>query len=136
MTRMTTSLLTLALLVPTVSAAPAPDVAKEKLEALKKKLSEVVEKWGRDNAVIVRRSAEQAELRLARQVSPIEAKVTVLLNGSGEPPEPLTIYLRYYDGSWTSTRFEGRRKDAVPTDDDAVAAIRRLMLAIDELGEK
>jgi hypothetical protein len=39
---MVPSLLVLVLLAPTVSAAPAPDLAKKKLEAMKKKLPAVV----------------------------------------------------------------------------------------------
>jgi hypothetical protein len=133
---MTACLFTLALLAPAVSAAPAPDPAKQKLEAMKKKLSEVVKEWGEAHAHKVGQMGQgHAKLRLARQVSPTEAKVSVLVwpEARGEVDGvAVTILLRYYDGSWTTTRYEGDWGDAP----GAANAVRVLMMAVDELGEK
>jgi hypothetical protein len=131
---MTASLLTLVLVVPAVHAAPAPDRAKEKLEAMKNKLPEVVTKWGEVNAPKFGRR-QQAKLRLVRQVGPTEAKVNVLVwsEQSGDlDGVAVTIFLRYYQDSWTTTRYEGDWGDAP----GAANAARVLMLLIDELGEK
>src|SRR5262249_20753570 len=135
MTRTVPSLLTLVLVAAGVSAAPAPD-AKEKLAALKKKLPNVAQEWWERNAGSFGgvSTMPQPEVRLARQISPTEAKVTVLLTSVSQ--EPLTIYLHYYDCNWTSTRYEGKWKEANTQHEDAISAIRRLMLAIDELGDK
>jgi hypothetical protein len=135
MTRMTACLLTLALLAPTVSAAPAaPDRAKEAFRAVKAKLPEVVKKWQE----VHWRNHGPAEVRLARQVSPTEAKVTILfpgLDGKGQPAPAenaaVTIYLSYYEGNWTTSRWQFFMHAP-----GSQAEIQLLTLAIDELGEK
>jgi hypothetical protein len=135
MKRMTAPLLTLVLLAPAVSAAPPPDQAKEKLDALKKKLPEIARKWIKDMTVF----QDQVEIKLVRQIGPTEAKTTLLFpyidhRGIHQPKndEMLTIHLRYYEGIWTSTGYQaswGRMEWKE-------LAVHKLMLAIDELGEK
>jgi hypothetical protein len=135
MKKMAAPLLVLILLSPAVSAAPAPDRAKEKLEAMKKKLPEVAQKW------IKRWNPfhDQVEVKLVRQISPTKAKVTILLPyldqaGAPQPSgdEMVTVYLRFYDGTWTSTGYQASwtRMDVKES------AVHKLMLGIDELGEK
>jgi hypothetical protein len=136
MKQMVLPLVALVLIAPLVSAAPAPDRAKEKLAAMKKKLPEAAQKWIEGwNAF----PNHQVEVKLVRQISPTEAKVTLLLpyfdnQGVAFPnrDEMLTIHLRYYDGTWTTTGCQTSRSGL----DSKECAVQKLMLAIDELGEK
>jgi hypothetical protein len=82
---------------------------------------------------------DQVEVKLVRQTSPTEAKLTLLLpyfdhQGAANPKgdEMATISLRYYDGSWTSTGYQASWSRM----DWKESAVHKLMLAIDELGEK
>jgi len=146
---MHTRLLCLAVvfIAPQLPAAPAPAPgrqAKEKLEALKKRLPDLVEDWlkkrPRDNW-ITRQWTCKPELRLVRQVGPERAKVVIffaMFDDTGAPVPSqdvlLTIFLSYYDGFWTTERSEVaghlNEKNAVrPT-------FSSLMLALDEATEK
>jgi hypothetical protein len=121
-------------------AALAPDMdrpAREAFEALKKRLPAVVAAWNKETF------GEEAtkyayEVKSARRIGPAEAKITLTLTFApgGRPPRVeyvLVIFLRYYDGSWTTTRYEPR----LPMNDAAGARdIHLLMLAIDESKEK
>jgi hypothetical protein len=103
---------------PLAPAAPAPDSgreAKDKLEALKKRLPGVLDAWmkahpieGQDDGgtwtyVIV--------LRRARLVASAEAKFTFFLRRKYEatlaaPDHILTVCLKYHDGLWTTTSYQ------------------------------
>jgi hypothetical protein len=104
-------------------AAPAPtdeQLAKAKLEPLRKKLPEVL-------AEAVNKSERwsmkfEATVQSLRQIGPAEAKLTIRLealagdgNGTLEKvptsDEVLVIYLTYYDGVWTTRRFDGTWND-------------------------
>jgi hypothetical protein len=106
--------------------APAPteeQLAKAKLEPLKKKLPEVLtdavnksERWS---------MKYEATVQSLRLVGPTEAKLTVRLealssdrNGTVEKvptsDEILVIYLTFYDGAWTTRRFDGTWNDSEP----------------------
>jgi hypothetical protein len=131
--------------VPCVEAAPAPvSKAKEKLEALKKRLPDLADDWLKKrphDGWLLDGWTCKPELRLVRQVSPDRAKVVILFamydkKGAPWPVQDLllTIFLSYYDGHWTIERSEvaGRLNDA--------RAVRPtfafLMLVIDEAAEK
>jgi hypothetical protein len=129
-----------------VVAAPAPTPglkAKERLEALKKRLPDLVDDWLKKrpkDSWITREFTCKPELRLVRQVGTDRAKVVILftmIDGQGAPfPSQdllLTIFLSYYDGSWTIERSEvaGRLagKSVRPT-------FAFLMMSIDEAAAK
>jgi hypothetical protein len=104
--------LALLLAVSSLPAAPAPEPgreAKQKLEDLKKRLPDAVAAWARERWY----DTSRVEVRLARLVGPAEAKVTLVSlatdpRGQRQPnqDEVITVFLRYYDGSWSPTRFE------------------------------
>jgi hypothetical protein len=51
-----------------------------------------------------------ADVKLARLIGPTEAKLTLVVSNKehpGQSPEHfIIIYLRYYDGVWTTTHWE------------------------------
>jgi hypothetical protein len=71
----------------------------------------------------------RGQIKLLRQTSPTTAKVTIRLGASDEM---VAVFLRYHHGSWTSTRYQA----TWGTNAQAERAVHKLMLAIDELGEK
>jgi hypothetical protein len=104
--------------------APAPteeQLAKAKLETLKKKLPETLtdgvnksERWS---------MKYEATVQSLRLIGPSEAKLTVRLEALSSDQtgtvekvpasdEVLVIYLTFYDGAWTTRRFEGTWNDA------------------------
>jgi hypothetical protein len=112
-------------------------LAVRKLQELKKQLPTLIttwvkKRWGEERAG----GTCRGELRAVRQTSLDRAKVSVwlsVLDKKGKPvperDEILVIYLHYYGGSWTSSRFEG----TWPTKKDYnKKAARFLMMAIDE----
>jgi hypothetical protein len=132
--------------VPFVDAAPAPtpgQKAKVKLEALKKRLPDLVDDWLKkrpNDGWLTRDFTCKPEIRLVRQVGSDRAKVVILfsmVDGQGTPfPSQnlvLTVFLSFYDGSWTIERSEvaGRLngKGVRPT-------FAFLMMAIDKAAEK
>ena len=132
--RMALALLALALCA---SAAPAADdrKAQETFEALKKRLPGVVTEWAKKSGRWDPK--REAAVELMRRVAADEAKVVIVfkgLDGMGKP-DPLfddvvTVYLRYYDGEWTSTRYDSSWTPTVSGN----KAVRFLMLAIDKSG--
>jgi hypothetical protein len=137
---MRTTFLCLAILflVPHVDAAPAPApgrAAKEKLEALKKKLPDLVSDWLKERWP----PKKAVEVRVVRMLGPTEAKVVLMSHwadskGRTNPnDEVFTIFLVYYDGVWSATRFDS---SWTVKDDFENNAVRLLMLAIDEAAEK
>jgi hypothetical protein len=116
-----------------IVAAPAPVPglkAKEELEALKKRLPGVVCSWAKEHWS----TDEVVEVRVVRMFSPTQAKVVLMSrrsdfmkkHGLGKDTV-FTIFLDFYDGTWSATRFDGD----LPAD-----SVRFLMLAIDEAAEK
>jgi len=79
----------------------------------------------------------EARVELVRRVAADRAKVVIVfkgLDGMGKP-DPLyddivTIYLRYFDGAWTTTRYDSSWTPTVYGN----KAVRFLMLAIDKSG--
>jgi hypothetical protein len=98
------------------------------LEELKKRLPGVVAAWAKEHWY-----KDAVKVRLVRQIGPDEAKITLQCHYQPKYYELLTIYLRYYGGHWTTTRFDATW-DAKDT--HANKAVRFLMLAIDESGGK
>jgi hypothetical protein len=118
----------------TAAAAPAPTDgrAKERLEALKKRLPGVVAAWAKERWY----RSNKVEVRVVRRLGPAEAKVSILSRSfhsdgtrTRHDDAVLTIHLRYYDGAWTTTHFDGTWS---ATNDFNSRAARFLMLAIDE----
>lgn len=114
-------------------AAPSPESpAKRKLEELKKKMPEALTAWHRKQNLIGLANPEWLEIKdwtikVCRMTSSIKAKIT--FHGVNEHlgRADITLYLRYVDGLWTTTRCEGRGNE-----DFKVS----LMLAIDKAAEK
>jgi hypothetical protein len=142
--RVTLLCLAVLLIVPHVDAAPAPvpgRAAKEKLEALKKKLPDVVSPWAKERWPAFR----TVKVRIVRMLSPTQAKVVVTSRWVDEQgthlpqrDEVFTIFLDFYDGAWSATRCDTSWsvKDDGPSYHSFNKAIRFLMLAIDEAAEK
>lgn len=105
-------------------------------ETLKKKLPELAAAWTKEHwypGVLV-------EVKVARRISPAEAKITFVAHNFDDMgrPDPkhdqlFSIYLHFYDGAWTTTRFDA---GWLQTNDYNTRAAHLLMLAIDELGGK
>jgi hypothetical protein len=122
-----------------LEAAPAPNTtrkAKEKLEALKKRLPDIVSSWAKERWY----QTETVEVRVVRMLGPTQAKVVLLSQASddqgGRKPyqdKVFTIFLDFYDGIWSSTRFDASWP---ATNHFENSSVRFLMLAIDEAGEK
>jgi hypothetical protein len=119
LTTITSALILVLAFGPAARTAPAPteeQLAKAKLEILRKKLPETLtdgvnksERWS---------MKYEATVQSLRLIGPTEAKLTVRLealsrdqNGTLEKApasdEILVIYLTYYDGAWTTRRFDG-----------------------------
>jgi hypothetical protein len=164
--RITTTILALILVTafaPFARTAPAQteeQLAKAKLETLKKKLPETLtdgvnksERWS---------MKYEATVQSLRLIGPTEAKLTVRLEASSRDQngtlekapasdEVLVIYLTFYDGAWTTRRFEGtwNELDTVfaaggpggrgavnPRGNRNNRAAKFLLAAIDDLTEK
>ncbi len=138
--------LALLLIVSQLESAPAPDrdrLPKQKLEALKKRLPNLVGDWLKEkgNVTWLARSATcNPELRVLRRVGPDRAKVAILFEAFDDKGARevnwdvlLTIFLSYQDGCWTTDRFEAARRGQKAGLGESFAF---LMLAIDEAAEK
>jgi hypothetical protein len=124
------------------AAAPAPALArsegkaKARLEVLKKRLPAILGAWKKQRYY----ESCKVLVRVARLTSPAEAKITLLLESYNsntgqretDQDQVLTIYLCYYDGAWTCTRFKGSWEE--PASAWHNRAVRFLLLAIDESG--
>jgi hypothetical protein len=129
-----------------LDAAPAPDQrhkAKEKLEALKKRLPDLVGEWAKkreNTGWLPRQGTYNPELRVLRRLGPDRAKAVILFTAfdvaGGQAPSYdvlLTIFLTYHEGCWTTERFEASNR----TNGEAVRpTFAFLMLEIDEAAEK
>lgn len=129
--------LALLLLTSTALAAPAPDRAGEarrKLEALKKKLPNLLKTWNKSYI-----GQPQVTVRRLRLIGDGQAKLVIGLDereraaDTSPPNHLLTIYLTYYDGLWTATGFQ--LSDTILGNQTDKAA-HFLMDAIDEAAEK
>jgi hypothetical protein len=113
--------------------APAPEgwkLPRKKLEELKKQLPGILEDRKLWELLRNEPKRKNPEVRLTRQVGPEEAKVRFLFGS-----HYVVIYLRFYDGRWTTTRFEGSwPNDAHHHFLNVIA--HRLMELIDQATEK
>jgi hypothetical protein len=134
------------LVVPYVDAAPAPDrdrLPKQKLEALKKRLPDLVNDWLQMKEYdhwLPRNINCKPELRVLRRVGPDRAKMVILFaafDGKGAPVHGydmlLTVFLSYQDSCWTTKRYETAMRYKEIAGHQTFAF---LMLAIDEAAEK
>jgi hypothetical protein len=118
---------------PTPESAPAlPTAAEKALQALKKRLPDVVAKWAKE----VNETAP--EVKSVKRLGPEEAKLTLVATDTrpGQKPEVdsvVVIYLRYFDGSWVTTRYEDTAAGPKLMQLPRRNALSLLMLAIDEL---
>lgn len=111
-------------------AAPAPSTergAKAKLDELKAKLPDLVVEWAD------REDMGHAWFSRARQISPDEAKITIVLKNAGTPRNVVTVFARFYNGIWVTTHFEASWPT---TDQQRNRAAHILLVLIDELAEK
>jgi hypothetical protein len=117
------------------AAAPGDAKARETFAALKRRLPGVVTEWATKSGHWDPK--REATVALARRVAADRAKVVIVckgLDGMGKP-DPLyddvvTLYLRHYDGAWTTTRYDTSWTPTVYGN----KAVRFLMLAIDRSG--
>jgi hypothetical protein len=109
----TSALLALALFGPAAKAADDPK-AQETFAALKQRLPGVVTEWAKKSGRWDPK--REASVELVRRVAADD--------------DIVTIYLRYYDGVWTTTRYDTSWTPTVYGN----KAVRFLMLAIDKSG--
>jgi len=127
-----------------LDAAPAPDLTKQKLETLKKRLPNTLGDWvKREGSVnwLTNNWTCAPEVRVLRRVAPERAKAVILFASSDERGVRnwrgdvlLTVFLTYQDGCWTTERFETVVFRNADTGGRATFAL--LMLAIDEAAVK
>ena len=82
--------------------APADD-GRAKFEALKKRLPGIVSAWAKTAWLT------EPKLRLARRTSPTDAKIIFVARPAVRDDDSdciFSLYLRYYDGAWTTMRWE------------------------------
>jgi hypothetical protein len=147
---MRTTLVGLALLIvaPSLDAVPAPDPArlpKQRLEALKKKLPDVVGEWLKKEHSGFRPDQvlpHKPKVRVLHLVAAERARAVILFeayDAKGNPHRELdallTVFLTYYDGIWTTDKFE-----VVVRNGNDAGTLRTgfpfLMVDIDEAAEK
>lgn len=122
-------------IVSRVDAAPAPAPglkAKETLEALKKRLPDVVRAWAKERWY----PNEKVEVRVVRMLGPSQAKVVLMSRekeSASANDKVFTIFLDFYDGYWSTIRFDA---SWAAKNDFENRNVRFLMLAIDEAVEK
>jgi hypothetical protein len=108
------------------------DDSKSRFKALMKRLPEIVVAWAKTTCDVTI-APEIVKVRLARIISTTDAKVTLVLEDGGGADSVLTLYLRYYAGSWTTTSFKGNWHNLFKGADQCALP---LILAIDKGGEK
>jgi len=111
-------------------ADPAPARARDaktRLEELKRKLQDIVVEWAD------REEMGHAWFSRVRQIGPDEAKITVVLKEAGSPRNVVTVFLRFYDGLWVTTRYEA---SWLTIDLTRHRAAEILMVNIDDAAEK
>jgi hypothetical protein len=119
-------------------AAPALDeemATKKSFSTLKERLPKAVEAWLKD---VGYEKHYVAEVKSARRIEATKGKVAIVvsrIDSSGNvPPKVVSvelvvmIFLQYYDGRWTTTRFE----PLTDKDRDWLKDLGVLMVAIDE----
>jgi hypothetical protein len=112
---------------------PADRKMKASFEALQKKLPGLVAEWAKTCDEFVEPNQVKTEIKLARFTGPTDAKLAVLVTMEfGNPFQsvilPISFYLRYFDGKWTTIRADHPSKGA-----DAIIS---LLSAIDLAGDK
>jgi hypothetical protein len=117
--------------VATPAPATAAENAQEKLEIIRKRLPEAINRGMKSLGIVVEQ--ENIKVQLIRRLSATEAKATVTLGGGKDfSPSFLTFYLRYYEGEWTTIRHEERCEGHLAGREKYLVD---LALAIDELGK-
>jgi hypothetical protein len=111
--------------------------AAEKLVVLKKRLPSILEDWNKSSNPFGR-TDQNASVRFIRRTSPTTAKLTFVLEHKKDPDayprQIVSIYLHYFDQAWTTTSKDVDWETSNP--EHANRQLHRLMLAIDELGQK
>jgi len=130
---------------PAPAPAPAQDESLLKLEKLKKKLPDLLTEWKQSKRLHTNNDYDfTCEPRLVRRLSPTEAKVAIVIqpfrmrDARRDPSNEqiLTIYLQFFDGVWTTTKFEAVWNGYFCGEREGNSFARFLMLAIDESAEK
>jgi hypothetical protein len=126
-----------------LDAAPAPDLPKQRLAALKKRLPNTLGDWVKQEGSVnwlTNNWTCTPELRVLRRIAPERAKAVILFAASDQQGVRnwrgdvlVTVFLTYQDGYWTTERFE-----AVGNTDPGTfrTTFAFLMLVIDEATEK
>jgi hypothetical protein len=112
------------------------DPAAKKFEKLKAKLPKIVEEVTKEKDEILGVLLDtKVEIEVARRISADQAKITVSLvhKDRGEVLDA-SIFLRFFEGHWTTVRGEGQVLELSPAGKDAVVQrfLRKLMRAIDK----
>jgi hypothetical protein len=120
----------------TSAPAPRPNLEMKRiLELVQKKIPVTLSDWIKNEDKVVSGDV-QVYVKLARNISQTETKMTIqykmsrqtaLLDVLQEEIEYLTLYLRYYDNHWTVTAFHST---------DTTHNVCRLVLAIDQLSDE
>jgi hypothetical protein len=118
--------------------------AKEKLEALKKRLPAVLRAWFKDNfpfeAGAPFKKKASVALRRARLLGDAKAKPTIHFSAEHEgerakcPYCLVTVLLTYYDGLWTARQYQWGGGSSTP--EQSQVAGQFLLEAIDEAAER
>lgn len=125
------------------------DLARQKLATLKKQLPTVLEQhgwvdeihrevynWGQVSAWEL-----QYEVKLVTRITPTMAKITIAQHciqpycRENDRHCYVTIYLGFFDGHWTTSRFEGTGRFN-EKDEASINEIRELMVEIDEASHR
>jgi len=117
------------LISPSQSAQPEKvDVAGKKLAALVTKFPKVYEK----NPDGSRRSLK-TKIEMARRISPEEAKIIVVLQGDDDREFfHCFIFMRFYEGHWTTIRGDGLIESSVLFKNGSKNYLHQIMRAIDK----
>jgi hypothetical protein len=114
----------------------ADQSAHENLSKLKGSLPSILAHWDREERWF---PGSQVQNLVIRRMSPLEARITIAFHfvdgGRGSPErehkEIITIYLRFFDGMWTTTHYEA----TWGVSEHQNRAFRFLMVAIDQSAE-
>jgi hypothetical protein len=107
--------------------AQPTDDAQKKLEVLRKSLPEAIDRGVKKGAGYGV-PEDKLRVQLLRRLSADEAKLTVVLFDESI----FVFYLKYYDGSWTTTRYEAKCAGFMNGRENCAINIA---LAIDQIGE-
>ena len=100
--------------------------AGDRLDTLKKQFPNVMMKWLK--TINASAEADRIQMPVCRMTSENEAKVVVAYEKT-----LLVFYLRFYDRTWTTSRFEGRFQGVLAGFKDEYLS---LVVAVDEAAAK